>query len=279
MRPIEKVGLPTAAAGRSIVGLLLQRLGPYCSICERPLPDECWLWDKTTGAVLSSKFPLGADSVTDWDRFLVLDKNCAQSHEQRLSTYLSRLAGRLLLPDGNELSFRRGAGSPIEYQWTEVLFVVIDEDGQPIDKRDQRMVLAVGRTDEAIRTIEHFALNTRYFIAGSDNRSHEFRIPREELESVVDGRVAQRNHVWRMAQQMLETLPANIDNAPLPALIDDARRTIAGAGFWSTWASVLGERFSEETLLSLFSPRNRPDWTSGPGPHNTYPGTRQDWVS
>lgn len=274
MRPVVKDDLPEFPGGPPLVTFLLQKLGPYCSFCERPLPDECWLWDKGSGFALSSGvLPITQDRV-DWSRYLILDANCAYAHQEREGYYRQRLQGQLLMPDEEQLSFLQGEKSPIQYFLQKVTFVVVDDDEKEIIRRDEEFVLAKGHTDEAIRTIEHFGLNTRYY----SSTTNEFRIPDDEYYSAFDRRVRQRTEVWHMAE-VVERLIANTKESEFQTrLVDEARLTIAAAGFWSTWATVLGRRLPTSILLSLLNPPDRFDWTFGPGPHNTFPGTRKSWI-
>ena len=274
MRPVEKDDLPESPGGPALVTFLLQKLGPYCSFCERPLPDECWLWDKRSGFALSSSLlPITQDRV-DWGQFLILDANCAYAHQERESYYRQRLQGQLLMPDEEPLSFLRGEKSPIQYFLQKATLVVVDDDDKEIVRRDEEFVLAKGLTDEAIRTIEHFGLNTRYYSA----TTNIFSMPNDEYYSAFDRRVRQRTDVWHMAE-VVERLIADTEESDFQTrLVDEARLTIAAAGFWSTWATVLSRRLSTDILLNLLSSPDRLDWTFGPGPHNTFPGTRNGWI-
>lgn len=277
MRPIDRDRTPPGFGLRDFTDLL-QGFGPYCSFCERPLPDEVWLWNKRAGSVFSSSsHPLIWPGWV-WGDLLLLDRNCALSHKQRRHRYRQRLVGRLLTPDDEELSFRHGEKSPIEYALKAVSLVIIDEDGAGVSRRNEEFALAIGHTDAAIRTIDHFALNTRYFTAGTDGNQDELRIPEADYLSALDRRVEQRTQVWRMAESIARILSEASGTDQQSALIDEARLTIAAAGFWSTWATVLGRLLSEDFLLSLLAPSGRPNWTSGPGPHNTFPGTRKSWI-
>jgi hypothetical protein len=76
MRPLRVPLQPGEAAeferpGRDVVPLLLDRLGAYCSICERPLLQEVLAWDAETGSTISAYSPF-APSV----RSLLLCRTC-----------------------------------------------------------------------------------------------------------------------------------------------------------------------------------------------------------
>ena len=275
MRPVEKRGLPADPFGPPLVAYLLQKLGPYCSFCERPLPDECWLWDKSSGFQLSSALIPITQTAVNWSDLFILDRNCALAHEQRRAYYRQALGGLLLMPDDDEPSFRVRGPSPITYSLKKFQSIVIDEEGKEITRTDVDAVLATGFTDEAIRTIEHFGLNTRYY----DQATGVFRIPEDEYDSAYDRRVSQRTEAWRMAERLAGIIANTEESEFQNRLIDEARLTIAAAGFWSTWATVLSEQISSTgTLLRLLRAPDELEWTAGPGPHNTFPGTRTDWI-
>ena len=250
MRPVEKDGLPPDPSGLPLVTFLLQKLGPYCSFCERPLPDECWLWNKNTGFALSSQFLPITQELVDWDQLLILDRNCAYAHQQREAYYRQRLRGQLLMPDEAELSFRRGEKSPIQYSLKRVTLVVVDEYEKEVLRRDDEVVLAIGLTDEAIRTIEHFGLNTRYY----SQATNEFRIPDDEYYSAYDRRVRQRTDVWHMAG-VVERLIADTRESEFQTRLryDEARLTIAAAGFLVNLGDGSQVRFPTGLLLNLRS--------------------------
>jgi hypothetical protein len=78
MRPLIVPLEPSEAAryaepGQDVVPLLLDRLGSYCSICERPLLENAFAWDSETRTAVS---PLRR--ATPSSRLLLLCRTCDQ---------------------------------------------------------------------------------------------------------------------------------------------------------------------------------------------------------
>ena len=173
-----------------------------------------------------------------------------------------------------------GDRSPLTYELEESTVTITAADGQTRRSSRAEVVIVKGHTPEAHATIDFFQLNSRYYLP----EERAFRIPEVEYLSHADRRVAQRTRAWIMAERISDAIAAvqnsrDSETDVLNIFLEQARLAIAAAGFWSTWATVLGRRLdnNRELLTRLLLPRNR-DWTIGPGPHNTFPGTRSDWL-
>jgi hypothetical protein len=285
MRPVSKPRLPDFVFGLSAEVLLFHALGEYCSLCERPLPAESWCWHKRLGTEGDVARVEGANSETivpseprrmdrsDWHNVLMLDWNCYLAQRDRKAD----VPLSLLLPDESSVCFRVDRDSPLTYRLEAVTLIITGPEGQVLDKRERESVIVEGHTEAARETINYFALNTRYF----DAARREFRIPEADALSLADRRVNQRTRVWHMATRLAETLAEfrSREGPEIDLLIENARLAIAAAGFWSTWATVFWRKLNPDRplLRRLLLPRDQ-DWTVGPGPHNLFPGTREDWL-
>jgi hypothetical protein len=294
MRPVRKPELPDHAFGLAADVLLMQCLGEYCSLCERPLPAEAWVWDKATATASSTGIveteiaelpfvqPMVPVQRSSWRHMLLLDHNCylAQAGRAREAK-----PGDLLYPDDLPACFQLSRSSPITYSLEDATIIVLDERGGVANQWPDKRVIAQGATEAAQATIEFFELNTRYYAAGSGGSRSEFRIPLADFQSLADRRVDQRTRVWHQAMdlaQLVRTARAQDreqETSALNMLISQARLWIAAAGFWATWATVLGKAldYDSDLLSRLLSPTGR-DWSAGPGAHNLLPGTRDDWL-
>jgi hypothetical protein len=283
MRPVSKPHLPDAAFGLSADALLFHALGEYCSFCERPLSAENWVWHKRLGtdsrvaeaeAITGERLiPWGPRPIepSDWPNVLLLDWNCYLAQRDRRGGK----APDLLMPDEERPCFRLDGDSPITYELRRVTVVVIDDEGRVLNQDPDELVIAIGHDADADAMIEHFQLNSRYFSAAD----HEFRLPEFDALSLADRRVQQRTAVWRRATRLARSLNDRRDDRSILFLIENARLAIAAAGFWATWATVLWKELhgDRDLLRRLLLPLDL-DWTVGPGPHNLFPGTRQDWL-
>lgn len=298
MRPVLKPRLPDFAFGLSADVLLLQALGEYCSICERPLPAENWIWHKRwlysyfishVEDYYEIRLPSGpswAISGSMWHDVLIVDHNCFRaqddvSHKARDNfSHKHKMEVDLLYPDEDRVCFTLGPDSPITYELEEVTRVLTSDDGGTRQSIPIKAVIAKGNTPAAKATIDFFQLNSRYY----NSAQREFRIPEGDYLAHADRRVEQRTRVWSMAERVsgaIITLRDRKDGETnfLNIFLEQARLAIAAAGFWSTWATVFGKRlnYDRELLGRLFLPRPE-EWTAGSGPHNTFPGTRNDWL-
>ena len=285
MRPVLKAHLPDWAFGLPADVLLMHAVGEYCSFCERPLTAETWVWHKRAGTdpvVALWEMFLGETLIrreagridrSQWRNVLLLDVNCyvAQRDRERVSPK------GFLMPDEEPVCFRLDGDSPVTYDLRDVRVVVTDAGDNVLEESVVPLVIANGHDEAANATIAHFQLNSRYF---NPDRA-EYRIPRSDSLSAVDRRVQQRTEVWKMATRLADiiSMAGSREVGSINVPIENARLTIAAAGFWSTWATVLWKRTGgDRTLLRRLLLPPGLDWTVGPGPHNPFPGTRRDWL-
>jgi hypothetical protein len=92
--------------GQDVVPLLLDRLGSYCSICERPLLEQAFAWDSETGTTVSALSPLALST-----RLLVLCRTCEAVQAPRDDS-----TGRLMLPFEGP-TFTLGTDRLFDYNW------------------------------------------------------------------------------------------------------------------------------------------------------------------
>ena len=169
------------------------------------------------------------------------------------------------MPDEEPVCFRLDGDSPITYDLRDVMVVVTDGGDRVIEESIVPLVIADGHDEAASATIAHFQLNSRYF----DPDRMEYRISQSDTLSAADRRVQQRTEVWKMATRLADiiSMAGSREEGSSTVPIENARLTIAAAGFWSTWATVLWKRTGgDRTLLGHCSSRRA--WTGrwAPGP-------------
>jgi hypothetical protein len=185
-----------------------------------------------------------------------------------------------MLPDV-DLTFRVGDDSPFTYQLESVRNIALDEFGSPLDAGETvDKALVSAKTPSAQATLDYFALNTRYY-APSDR---SLRMPVADRQRVADARLDARTRAWQTATEIARDLREADDPALRRALVLSSHSIVVGAGFWSTWATVLwtvvGDR---DVLRDVLSPAPRPGALSTEaavgGQLGRIPGTRSGWLS
>jgi hypothetical protein len=290
MRPIEKLAIPKTEFSSPIDGVLMNHLGTHCSICERPMPDQAWVWNQDTGKTIKGK-----SNQADWPHLLLLCHNCHDSQK----TAPQELRPHLLLPD-KDLTFRLDDKAELVYTLQPVSLVYLDDQGNPeTAPNNVELVIVRACSPAAQATIDYFGLNTHYY----NQNDNSFRIPKKDYLSMVDRRVDLRTEAWHNAQQYADYLKETDTELLINAFLQQARIIIQSGGFWSTWATVMWQSFHDKTLLEkLLLPRveeekpkkvNRLKATpmaavttsdsdkakaSIPTRNNTMPGTSRKWL-
>ena len=264
--------------------LLMAAFGPFCMLSERPLPSGSYVWRTGTAREMGDA-PAMAD---DWNDLYLLD-------EATFAAVSEQDAPKdILLPD--RASTFRLQDSPFVYGLEEVRIVFLDEEGEPMGEPTmERLAVVRGTTPEAERTIEAFALNTRWFDA--DNK--ELRMPHVAYLSMDDHRLHERTIAWRRAEQaadlVRQALAQGLEES-IGMLLDQVRLTANAAGYWSVWATVLWRELEDRDMvlrsvsmpeedvahgLALLAETDKREVIRehlGYGPHNAFPGTRVDWL-
>ncbi|HYH06197.1 MAG TPA: hypothetical protein VEK11_03960 [Thermoanaerobaculia bacterium] len=199
-------------------------IGPYCSLCERPLRDGPEIWDTARDAIIER---IGNARV---DSLLMLCVNCAGWQRRTAGSQ----AG-LLLPDWG-LTFRARGDSPYRYSLERVTVRIVD-DNETVEEREDDAVIVSGSTPEAIATIERFRLNTPYY----DAATKRMTIPRHDALTLADRRVVMRTEVWHDAADLLSF-------AGGPAL-HSLRSIIEAGGFWSVWLTLFAAVIPADDML------------------------------
>lgn len=269
MRPLKRITLPRDQLhGRPASGLLMNVFGPYCAFSEEPLFDVAFIWDKKNNA----EYPFQQEPEADWDSLLLL----APATYAAWARHHDVPRSQLIMPD-EEITFSL-ADSPFTYSLEEIDIVYLDENGNAdaSPKRDY-LVIVRGANERALATIDTFSLNTDYF----HSDTNELRIPRDEYLSRVDARLHNRTEAWSRAVRAAELMADHKNDVPL--LAQQVRMAAATTGFWSVWATVLWQRFSDRDLLSMVLASQRQESLTdrdivGTGPHNDFPGTSPRWL-
>lgn len=279
MRPIHQLTLTRSAFPHEIYAVLMNYLGEYCSVCERPLPAEAWVWDERTEQTLQRQA-----FEDDWPHLLLLCHNCYQAQE------LEPRPTQLLLPH-EETTFRISDNqSPFVYELRPVTMVYLEAEDPQLDEEsklelerqlepEKEYAIVRGTTFAAESTIEYFALNTEYYHPATNS----FHIPMADYLAAVDRRLDQRTRVWQSAIDLARRINDARNVPGFEAMVQQAALAVAAAGYWSTWATLLWNELQDRTLLEriLLPPTPAADNVvnvPGPGPHQIFPGTRRDWL-
>lgn len=226
MRPLVKSPLPRIATFEA--DRVMSVIGPYCSLCERPLRESPEIWDTARDAVIERIGDARVDSL------LMLCVNCAG--------WQRRTAGSpagLLLPD-RALTFRARGDSPYRYSLERVTVRTMDE-GETVEEREDDAAIVSGTTPEALDTIARFRLNTPYY----DAEAKRMTIPLYDALTLADRRVMMRTEAWHAAADLMPL-------AGGPA-IESLRPIIEAGGFWSVWLTLFAPVVPEDdTLGRLF---------------------------
>jgi hypothetical protein len=242
MRPVQKPHLSLVAAEASRGALLLAALGPYCSICERPMPAEFWLLDKTTGRILEPDV-----THADWASLLLICHDCAAAHQRGSIQDLDQL----LFPDVHDTFDLQSPA--LRYDLEErVLYIELGPEREVSHETPLEAVIVYGETEAATATIEHFALNTPYWVA----ERQAMIVPWEDQSTRFDRRVFLRTAAWTAAGSLLPEIREGLERRELhreSPLIQARQRVVAATGFWSTFASAYRE-LPRDLVLDLLVP-------------------------
>lgn len=277
MRPLSHPPAPTLDRDDAhATAHLLNAFGAYCAVSELPLPDRAHAFHAARGVEVDT-----VERVDDWSELIVLDSISLGA----LRHWSGRPTDAVRLPH-RDLTFLPGDDTMFRYALEDVSVVYLGDDGESSGAPVREQLVIVRSDDDlARRTIDAFALNTRYF----DEAAGEFRIPRTDYLAMVDHRVHHRTRAWSTAERIAELISEAGETAS-PLILDQARHVAAATGFWSVWATVLWERFEDLPILRriLTEPREnvealeairrdtRPDAGTpalGPNPHQVFPGT------
>ena len=272
MRPLLYPELPTQVRKNwSLGAALLQGLGPFCAISERPLPDVMLAWHGGRGQAF-------ADTVAipvDWTEYLPIAPELTPLSD------LSELSA-LALPN-RDLTFSLGERL-FDYALEEVdLFLTDDAGNTEAQKRD--LVVVSGRTDAARRTVEAFRLNG----AGYDGASHQLTMSKRTYLTMEDHLIFRRTEAWNRAEEVAKHL---VEHDAPDLLVAQARLVAAATGYWSCWATVMQKLELPLSAIAVILGEVPPatsgltgvaekagSFEAGHGPHHTFPGTDPRWLT
>lgn len=278
MRPLQRPPIPTAMEEQVASALLMQAFGQYCMVSERPVLGETRIWHAAQRREVVDKQTTGED----WEDLYLLDPNTAAAISKATDPE------GMHLPD-RDLTFKL-TDSPFIYRLEIVPVTYLDDDGNAEgDPVDEEFAIVRGATPAAERTVEAFALNSVFY----DIASESIRMRRSDYLSLTDNRLHERTHAWRLAEQTMELI-RQVPSGQRDLLLDQARLTVAAAGFWSVWATVLWNGLGDEDAIrrvleepeetaerfaSLTPEIEIPGAEEGPAPSTfgVFPGTRADW--
>jgi hypothetical protein len=164
----------------------------------------------------------------------------------------------------------RGKQTPFVYEYRVVEIVVIDDSGNVLETGHDHLVIVSGTTSEAQATVDYFALNTPWYSA----RDRSIVIPDSEYRAGNARLPWQRARVYSEAHRLVDAFEKAEDGETLHIIVQQGRRLMAAAGFWSTWATVIRERdVPMDVTRDLFQPPPPDDWRLGGGGHRPFPGT------
>ncbi len=249
MRPLTKPDWAPGWDELRAADLVRDAQGRFCSICERPLPQVAFAWQAEEGVLFE-----GNATEADWPHLLVLCHNCAGA----TTIWLAAPVGRMALPH-RELTFALGAPSPFSY---EILAEEGERPGADAERRGPRVHVKAS-TPLAAQTVTSFALNTP--VRGLHRDAPSERVADQATIDFWDPRMEMRTAAWRQA----EATAARLREAPREAReeqLEQLQVLIEYTGFWSVWATVLGERLEDPTLV-----RTMLSSESG-----AFPGTRDE---
>jgi hypothetical protein len=241
MRPLNKTFAPAPAALFD-ADRLMSAIGPYCSLCERPIHDRPALWD-TGNDVLVERV-----GHAPGEALLVLCVNCADWQRQTAGD-----PAELALPH-QETTMRVRRDSPYVYTLERITLRVVDEDGAAEESQADAAIVS-GTTPAAAATIRRFRLNTPWY----DETAKTLTVPRADHLQRTDRRVELRTEAWKRAEGVLPAALAARQNPALAGAFAGVRHLIEQTGFWSVWLTLFwGALPDGQAILPLFAPDPRP---------------------
>lgn len=242
MRPLLRPFAPTRLELLPAQDALMQAHGPFCHLCERRLNAGGRLWQSQDDRFVEND----RVSADDWPGLLLLCHDCAQAHTQA-SDAAPALA--LLLPH-QAVTFNLHPNSPVRYHLDVIELVLVDEASAPLaPPAPMPAVIASGSSPEAQNTIEHFALNTRYY----DAQRKRLTVPASHWSRLdFDQRVKTRTEAWLRAESMaVELGRTDLDRGAA----DLMRYAADTSGHWSVWLTVFSTAFRDlATAADVFTP-------------------------
>lgn len=232
MRPFAKPDWSPEWDDLHAADLVRDANGRFCSICERPLPQVAFAWQAEEGVLLE-----GSACAADWPHLLVLCHNCAGA----TTIWLAAPVGRMALPH-RELTFALGAPSPFSYG-------IVEEEGEGLGLDAERRGARVhvqANTPLAAQTVTAFALNTP--VRGLHPDAPSEPVADQATIDFWDPRVELRTAAWRQAEAAaarLREVPPEMREVDL----DQLQVLIEYTGFWSVWATVLGQWLEDPALV------------------------------
>lgn len=237
MRPLQQDLAPEPFAVYE-ADRVMSVIGPFCSLCERPIPERPSMWDSVRDVLV----PRIADPMPG--AMLMLCVNCADWQQRSAGSNVE-----LLLPQ-RATTFRANGDSPYRYTLETVILRIIDDD-HPVETRSAQAAIVTGTTWAAANTIERFRLNTPYYDASTKTMT----IPRADLFAGTDRRVDVRTAAWQRAESVVPIALAARENRALAGAFETVRHIIDQTGFWSAWLTVLWAAAPErDRVVSLFAP-------------------------
>jgi hypothetical protein len=233
VRPLAKPDWSPEWGQLQAVDLVRDANGRFCSICERPLPQVAFAWQAEEGVLLE-----GSPCEADWPHLLVLCHNCAGA----TTIWLAAPVGRMALPH-RELTFALGAPSPFSYE------VVEPEEAERLSADADRggpRVHVQANAPLAAQTVTAFALNTP--VRGLHPDAPSEPVADQATVDFWDPRLELRTAAWRQA----EAAATRLREVPPEAReehLEQLKVLIEYTGFWSVWATVLGQQLEEPTLV------------------------------
>lgn len=279
MRPLSNIHPQKDHFKYPIDALLLMNMGECCTMCERPLLADSFVWDRNKHELISGKV-----EHSNWNNMLLLCHNCGQEIEK--SSMQDTNTDMLVYPD-RQITFNLKKSSLFYYSLEEVDSVVVNDKKQAVgDTVSKKVVLIKGNSDEANRTINMFQLNSHYY----DNKQNILFIPEVEENHLTDRRLDLRTQAWQRAEIFVESFKKTDNKDIIEALTTNLRNTISHGGFWSVWVTLFWQKFRDKTMMrELFAQNieNKTDRTNlkmepsisvGQGPHNHFQALSDKWL-
>ena len=242
MRPLRAVDSDLLLETRrevDRVAILLDALGPYCSICERPLLERAFPWNAVVGAT-ESRFAL--DSPGPW---LVL---CVSCEESQARSATPRPGGRISIPIAQQ-SFSQDTDD----------WAMVQATTEP-----EALLLPIGETTFSVAPPRMFEYSADGDVqVGDGSLAAAATIRRFQLSGGGrdDPRRVLRTRTWRIAREATLELPGETDRQPpwLPELM-------VATGFLSLWIEALFGRFDQpQAVIDVLETSRREVVTFFPG--------------
>lgn len=249
MRPLQLSDRSIPASALYEADRILEVVGPYCGLCERPLHDNIALWDTDRDVLVphvdeqrwTALLPLCVD-CTDWQQRSARDLQADALDSNTLA-----------LPH-HALTFTLRDNSPYQYNLVTAIRTIVGDDNGPTEQSEVAVAIVSGSTDAARRTIDRFKLNTPYY----DENTRTITIPRQHYLSATDRRLDLRTAVWKRAESMIDPLLKLSQQPKLASVTSHVRLIAEHTGFWSVWVTLLWRATNDRALIAqIFDPPPR----------------------